>query len=164
MGTRDWRMSAERCRGRGDSTDPEGYHGARAEPFTDVRSIVVVGRRGVLVRIARWAGLVVLVLCLVAVSGWGYLMAAYPRLAPARALKVAGTPEQLARGQYLSHHVVGCTDCHGERDWTKYSAPQVRSQEGQGGMTFRLDVATLHAPNITPPPSATGATVKCCGR
>ena len=46
--------------------------------------------------------------------------------------------------------MVGCTDCHGERDWTRYSAPQMPSRAGQGGMTFRLPVATLHAPNITP--------------
>ena len=80
----------------------------------------------------------VLVLAVVAGAGWTYVMAAYPRLAPPRALKVAGTPEQVARGAYLSHHVVGCTDCHGERDWTRYSAPQMPSREGHGGMTFRL--------------------------
>jgi hypothetical protein len=48
-------------------------------------------------------------------------------------LLVAGTPEQVARGAYLSHHVVGCTDCHGERDWTRYSAPQMPSREGTAG-------------------------------
>jgi len=92
----------------------------------------------------------VLVLAAVAGAGWTYVMAAYPRLAAPSALKVAGTPAQVARGQYLSHHVVGCTDCHGERDWSRYSAPQMRNREGHGGMTFRLPVATLHAPNITP--------------
>ena len=91
-----------------------------------------------------------LVLAVVAGAGWTYVMAAYPRVAPASALKVAGTPDQVARGRYLSHHVVGCTDCHGERDWSRYSAPQMRNREGHGGMTFRLPVATLHAPNITP--------------
>jgi mono/diheme cytochrome c family protein len=105
-------------------------------------------------RLARLALKVVagtiLLLSLVAAAGWTYVMAAYPRLAPARALKVAGTPEQVARGRYLSEHVVGCTDCHGERDWTRYSAPQMASRAGHGGMTFRLPVATLHAPNITP--------------
>lgn len=94
-------------------------------------------------------GLVLLV-ALIAAGGWTYLMLAYPRVMPASALRVAGTPEQVARGQYLSHHVVGCTDCHGERDWSKYSAPQRRDREGQGGMTFRLDIGTLRAPNITP--------------
>jgi len=97
---------------------------------------------------------IVLLLLAVAVlataGGLAYVFLFLPHAATPRALHVQGTPEQIARGAYLSHHVVGCTDCHGERDWSKYSAPQMRSREGQGGMTFRLDIGTLYAPNITP--------------
>jgi mono/diheme cytochrome c family protein len=85
-----------------------------------------------------------------AACGLAYLFLALPRTTPPAALQVPRTPERVARGAYLSRHVVGCSDCHGERDWSKYSAPQVRDREGHGGMAFRLDVGTLYAPNITP--------------
>ena len=85
-------------------------------------------------RLARLAlkflAVTALLLAVVAGAGWTYVMAAYPRVARPRALVVAGTPEQIARGRYLSEHVVGCTDCHGERDWTRYSAPQMPSRAG----------------------------------
>ncbi len=83
-------------------------------------------------------------------GGLVYLFLALPRVAPPATLQVARTPERIARGQYLSRHVAGCSDCHGERDWSKYSAPQIREREGHGGMAFRIGVGTLYAPNITP--------------
>jgi mono/diheme cytochrome c family protein len=78
------------------------------------------------------------------------LFLALPRAATPEAFQAPRTPERLARGEYLSRHVVGCSDCHGERDWTKYSAPQMREREGHGGMAFKLDVGTLYASNLTP--------------
>jgi mono/diheme cytochrome c family protein len=100
-------------------------------------------------------GIRILVILLVvtaalAAGGVAYLFGAYPRTAPPSAIKVESTPARIARGAYLSRHVVGCTDCHGERDWSKYSAPQMREREGQGGMAFHLDIGTLYGPNITP--------------
>lgn len=94
--------------------------------------------------------LLVLIVVVGAAAGLAYLYAAYPRTAAPSSLRVERTAERIERGAYLSRHVVGCTDCHGERDWTKYSAPQMREREGHGGMAFNLDVGTLRAPNITP--------------
>jgi mono/diheme cytochrome c family protein len=85
-----------------------------------------------------------------AAGGLAYLFRAYPRVAPPSSVKVESTPARIARGAYLSRHVVGCSDCHGERDWSKYSAPQMREREGHGGMAFHLDIGTLYGPNITP--------------
>jgi mono/diheme cytochrome c family protein len=99
------------------------------------------------VRVAVWLAVVLVVVVMGAVA---YLFAAYPRVAPAPSIQVPRTPERIARGAYLSRHVAGCTDCHGERDWSKYSAPQMRDREGQGGMAFRLEIGTLYGPNITP--------------
>jgi mono/diheme cytochrome c family protein len=82
--------------------------------------------------------------------GLGYLFLVLPHAAPPSHVQVPRTPERVARGAYLARHVAGCTDCHGERDWTKYSAPQMPDREGHGGMTFALDIGTLRAPNITP--------------
>ena len=105
-------------------------------------------------RIARLLGRTLLVLFIIIAvvvgGGLAYLFLALPHVAPPTDFKVVSTPEKIARGAYLNHHVVGCTDCHGERDWTKYSAPQMRDREGHGGMEFKLEVGTLRAPNITP--------------
>jgi mono/diheme cytochrome c family protein len=86
----------------------------------------------------------------VVAGGFAYLFTAYPRAAEPLSLEVSRAPERLARGAYLSRHVVGCMVCHGERDWSRYSAPQMRDREGHGGIAFDLDIGTLYAPNITP--------------
>jgi mono/diheme cytochrome c family protein len=86
----------------------------------------------------------------VVAGGFVYLFTAYPRTAQALSLEVPRAPERIARGAYLARHVAACMDCHGERDWSRYSAPQMRDREGHGGMAFNLDIGTLYAPNITP--------------
>ena len=101
-------------------------------------------------RVGRVVLYLLAVIVLAVAGGLAYLFLAYPRLAPPVVLEVPRTPERIARGAYLSRHVVGCSDCHGERDWTEYSAPQMREREGHGGMAFRIGVGTLYAPNITP--------------
>jgi mono/diheme cytochrome c family protein len=101
-------------------------------------------------RIVRLVMYLVVAVVVIAIGGLGYLFLALPRAATPEAFQAPRTPERLARGEYLSRHVVGCSDCHGERDWTKYSAPQMREREGHGGMAFKLDVGTLYAPNLTP--------------
>lgn len=101
-------------------------------------------------RLVRIVLYLVAAVVVIAAGGLGYLFVAFPRAATPEVFQAPRTPERLARGEYLSRHVVGCSDCHGERDWTKYSAPQVREREGHGGMAFKLDVGTLYAPNITP--------------
>lgn len=100
--------------------------------------------------IVRIVMYVVAAIVVIAVGGLGYLFVALPRAATPETFRAPRTPERLARGEYLSRHVVGCSDCHGERDWTKYSAPQIRDREGHGGTAFKLDAGTLYAPNITP--------------
>ena len=101
-------------------------------------------------RIIRPLLFLLAVVVLAVVGAFSYLFLALPRVVPAATLQVPRTPERVARGQYLSRHVVGCSDCHGERDWTKYSAPQMREREGHGGMAFPIGVGALYAPNITP--------------
>ena len=96
------------------------------------------------------AGLVVLLL-VVAGCSYGYLMFAYPKVPPPTAFKIDATPERLARGKYLSDHVVGCTACHSKRDWTKFSGPAIPETLGMGGDEFNLGPAgVLYAKNITP--------------
>ena len=63
---------------------------------------------------------------LLGVAGAGvYLLAVFPRTQPASTESVAATPTRLARGTYLAQHVLLCSECHSDRDWTVYSAPSV---------------------------------------
>lgn len=95
-------------------------------------------------------GLVVLVLA-VAACGYGYLMLAYPKVPPPTAFTIDATPERLARGKYLNDHVVGCTTCHTQRDWTKFSGPVKQELLGAGNEPFNLGPAgKMYSLNITP--------------
>lgn len=63
------------------------------------------------------------------------------------------TPEVIARGAYLANHVTICMDCHGERDWTRYSGPPVKGTAGTGGEVFNQQMGfpgVFYAKNITP--------------
>jgi mono/diheme cytochrome c family protein len=95
-------------------------------------------------------GLVGLVL-LIAACGFGYLMFAFPKVPPPTAFTIEATPERLARGKYLNDHVVGCTTCHTQRDWTKFSGPVKQELLGAGGEPFILGpVGKMYSKNITP--------------
>ena len=74
---------------------------------------------------------------------FGYLFAHYPNVPPAEDVKVAATPERLARGEYLVEHVVGCVVCHAERDFDKYTGPvRRRAPQGAGGAAVRLSASS----------------------
>lgn len=93
----------------------------------------------------------VAVVVLVAACGLGYLMFAFPKTVPPSDIKVEATPERIERGKYLSEHVVGCSTCHTQRDWTKFAGPAKPELLGAGGDAFPLGPAgTLYAKNITP--------------
>lgn len=69
------------------------------------------------VKIAGGLGAGVLTLALAAVtfaSGSGLAAFYFPGASPVRNLQVAGTPEQVARGEYLVN--IGCIGCHGAVD------------------------------------------------
>ena len=96
--------------------------------------------------------LVVLVL-LAAGAALGFLFVRFPKAEPPAALEVAGSPEQVARGDYLANHVTVCLDCHSGHDKTRFANPVVDGTQGQGGETFgHADgfPGEIHIPNITP--------------
>jgi len=96
-------------------------------------------------------GVLVALVVVAAGAGFGYLMFAFPKVPPPAVVTLEPTPERLARGKYLSDHVVGCTACHSERDWTKFSGPVKPGTEGMGGQEFLLGGAgTVYGKNITP--------------
>jgi hypothetical protein len=95
-------------------------------------------------------GLIALLL-VVAAAGLGYLYYAFPKVPAAGEFTIEPTPERMARGKYLNDHVVGCTTCHSERDWTRFSGPVVPGTIGKGGQEFNLGPAgRLYSKNITP--------------
>jgi mono/diheme cytochrome c family protein len=97
-------------------------------------------------------GGVILLLVIVAACGYGYMMFAFPKVAPPQAdVKFDASPERLARGEYLANHVSGCVTCHSERDFTKFSGPSVPGTLGAGGQKFDLGPAgVIYSKNITP--------------
>src|SRR5688572_19804825 len=95
-------------------------------------------------------GVLVVVALVAAAAGVGYLYAAYPNVEVTE-YRIEATPDRLVRGKYLNDHVVGCTTCHTQRDWTKFSGPPNVERLGAGGDAFSLGPAgLLYAKNITP--------------
>jgi mono/diheme cytochrome c family protein len=99
-------------------------------------------------------GIVVLVVA-VAACGLAYFYLSYPRVPAAGAIKIAATPEMIARGEYLGKHVSLCLDCHSERDWNKFAGPIKPGSFGKGGEAFDRTVdpkfpGAVYAKNITP--------------
>ncbi len=92
-----------------------------------------------------------LILCL---TGLIYLESAFPKVTPAENIKIDITPQKLARGRYLTQHVVGCLGCHSDRDWNLVGGPIKEETLGKGGFSFNHQLMGLpgeiYAKNITP--------------
>lgn len=99
----------------------------------------------------KFVGILVVLLLVAAAAGLGYLFVAYPDVPDSAGYRIEPTPERLARGKYLNDHVVMCTTCHTQRDWTRYSGPIKAELLGAGGEPFDLGPAgMLYSRNITP--------------
>jgi cytochrome c553 len=97
-------------------------------------------------------GVVVLTVVALAAIGVSWLALRKPAQRDAVAEKVQATPERLARGEYLVHHVSLCFDCHSERTY-QYGLPFKPGREGVGGFIWDQKIGfpgTLAAANLTP--------------
>src|ERR1700744_4117442 len=95
----------------------------------------------------------IVILVLLAVIGLGYVTLFLPDVGKPEDIKIAITPERVARGQYLANHVTLCTDCHSQRDWSKKEGPVAPDKFGAGGTVFSADdniPGKIYSPNITP--------------
>lgn len=104
-------------------------------------------------RVVKAIGVLMVAAGVLAVGGYSYLLLAYPKVGPASALRADPTPERLARGRYLSDHVAACTDCHSQRDWTRYAGPVKADTYGAGGEVWDETMGfpgRLVSLNITP--------------
>ncbi|MCX6291478.1 MAG: c-type cytochrome [Bacteroidetes bacterium] len=98
---------------------------------------------------------VIVLLLLIAIAGFSiYFHSKFPVKIEATNVKVEVTPERLKRGEYLVQHVVGCVDCHSDRDFHYYAGPITESTLGKGGTEFNETFAgipgKIYAANITP--------------
>ncbi|MCK7555914.1 c-type cytochrome [Chitinophaga sedimenti] len=104
-------------------------------------------------KVFKVIGIIVLVLIL-GVAGVGvYVKTALPNVGPAPEITLKNTPERIANGRYLAHHVAVCMDCHSTRDWSRYAGPMVEKGIGGGGEVFNKQMGfpgDFYAPNITP--------------
>lgn len=78
-----------------------------------------------------------------------YVLLAYPRSEAAPALSVQPTPERVAQGRYLFHHIAQCADCHAVRDRTRVGDPVVPGGLGKENFGRRSE-APFFPPNLTP--------------
>ena len=90
----------------------------------------------------------------VAVIGgtFAYLLVRKPAQAPPSAIKVAMTPERIARGRFLFEILCDCGRCHSPRDYSRFGGPEVVAQRGAGFVfpeEFGLP-GRVAARNITP--------------
>lgn len=99
-------------------------------------------------------GGVFLFVALVAAAGLTWLVLRKPAQRPASPEKFASTPERLARGEYLTHHVTDCLGCHSDH-LPRFGFPVKPGTEGQGGFPFGKELGVpgvVCAQNITPDP------------
>jgi hypothetical protein len=97
----------------------------------------------------------VLLAVVLAAGAAAWLRFTYPRVSPADPdLKIEITAERVARGEYLSNHVLDCFGCHGQRDMETFSFPLKEGTLGAGGFRvpreWKLFPGDVTSPNITP--------------
>ena len=98
-------------------------------------------------------GCLVALVTLVTGAGLAYLFLRKPAQAPPSSIKVAMTPERIARGEYIFVSVADCGGCHSQRDFTRVGGPEVPSGRGRGNILSDIMKGlpgTVVAPNITP--------------
>ncbi|BCS34183.1 hypothetical protein TBR22_A34120 [Luteitalea sp. TBR-22] len=103
--------------------------------------------------VLKIVGVLAVCLVVIAAGGYSYLLLAYPKVGDAPVLKAEASPERIARGKYLADHVAVCTDCHSQRDWSRYAGPIKPDTYGAGGEVWDETVGfpgRLVARNITP--------------
>lgn len=81
-------------------------------------------------RLLSLLGLLVLLLA----GGAAFLALKRPAQRPPSTERVEATPERLARGAYLTNHVMTCTHCHSEPQPDRFGIPPKPGKRGAGGL------------------------------
>lgn len=104
-------------------------------------------------KLFKFLGYLLVIVIVVVAGALCFVKFGKPGLKAATNLKVESTPARVEHGKYLANHVMLCLDCHGTRDWTKYSGPLVPGTEGKGGELFDQNFGfpgKFYSRNITP--------------
>ena len=86
-------------------------------------------------------------------AGVTYLYVRKPVQTSPSSIKVAMTPERIARGAYIFTSIADCDGCHSQRDYTLVNGPVVPSGRGRGTLLSEFTKGlpgVVVAPNITP--------------
>jgi hypothetical protein len=99
-------------------------------------------------------GVTLLAVVALAAIGVSWLALRKPAQRPAAAETIERTPERVARGEYLVHHVTDCVGCHSEHTLA-YALPIKPGSEGARGFVWDQKFGfpgVVAAANITPDP------------
>jgi hypothetical protein len=83
----------------------------------------------------------------------GYVSIFLPNIGVDDNLSVEVTPERVERGKYLANTVMGCMDCHAERDKSLFAMPIYEETRGLGGTLWGHKLGfpgEIYSVNITP--------------
>ena len=97
----------------------------------------------------------ILVVVVLAGAGVAYLYLRKPAQVSASSIKVAMTPERIARGKYIFESVADCGGCHSQRDFSLIGGPVVETGRGAGNVLSEILKGlpgTVVAANLTPDP------------
>lgn len=72
----------------------------------------------------------ILLLIIIAIS---YVKFALPNVGPPPNITIEGSPDQIARGEYLANNVMVCMQCHSQRDFSLFGGPSKPGTSGIGG-------------------------------
>lgn len=100
-----------------------------------------------LLKILSAIGIAVVILLAAAAA---YFFSTFPKSKPAASLTISATPERIARGGYLAHHVTVCVDCHSSHDRHYFGSPVVAGTEGKGGEKYEEEIGVVYVRNLTP--------------
>jgi mono/diheme cytochrome c family protein len=104
-------------------------------------------------KILRILAVVVLLVIVVAAGLLAWLSMRSPAMRPPSTESVEATPERLARGRYIVHHLSDCVSCHSDHNFDRFGMPIIPGTEGKGGMPFGKEPefpGSVIAANITP--------------
>lgn len=104
-------------------------------------------------KVFKVLGYLILTVVIVFAGALTYVKVALPNVGKAEDMIIERTPQRIERGKYLAHSVTLCMDCHGTRDWNKFSGPMVAGTEGKGGERFDQKYGfpgVYFSKNITP--------------
>ena len=105
-------------------------------------------------KILRIGALIIGFLLFVGIAAAGYLIVLKkPAMAPPASIRVAMTPESIARGKYL-FTISDCDGCHSARDFGRFGGPVIEGRRGEGfGFPKELGLpGRIFSRNITPDP------------